>query len=88
MAELREVRGLSNVEVTSAHSCSDLIAAMMRPRLPRFTSKSEDDDQKLDLFKQPKESFPMTEAQRFQFDRDWGFKSKLFYLHSACCARE
>lgn len=78
MAELREVRGLSHVEVTSDHDCSDLIAAMMRPRLPRFTLNLEDDDQKLDLFKQPKESFPMTEAQRLQFDTDWGFKSKYF----------
>lgn len=71
MAKLREVRGLSHVEVTSAYDCSDLIAAMMRQRLPRFTSKSEDDDQNLELFKQPKESFPNTEAQRLLFDTDW-----------------
>ena len=75
MAALREVRGLSHVEITSSFDCSDLIAAMMRPRLARNTPKSKDDD-KLDLFKQPKERFPKSEAQRLRIGMNWTFGTK------------
>lgn len=77
MAALREVRGLSHVEITSSHDCSDLIAAMMRPRLGRYASKSKDDDEKVDLFKQPRERFPKTEAQRLRIGMNWTFGTKL-----------
>lgn len=81
MAALREVRGLSHVEITSSYDCSDLIADMMRPRLARHTFK--DLDTKVDLFKQPKERFPKTEAQRLRIGMNWTFGTK----HCSYCPK-
>lgn len=75
MAALREVRGLSHVEITSSYDCSDLITSMMRPRLSRYSLKAT--DKKFDLFKQPREVFPKTEAQRLRIGMNWTFGTTL-----------
>lgn len=75
MAALREVRGLSHVEITSSHDCSDLIASMTRPRLSRYTLKAT--DKEVEFFKQPREHFPKTEAQRLRIGMNWMFGTTL-----------
>lgn len=75
IAALREVRGLSRVEITSSYDCSDLIAAMMRPRLSRYTLKAT--DKVVELFKPPREIFPKTEAQRLRIAMNWTFGTTL-----------
>lgn len=71
MAALREVRGLSHVEITASFDCSDIINAMMRPRIVRYASGSKNDDEKVDLLKQPRERFPKTEAERLKVGMNW-----------------
>lgn len=58
------------MEITSSYDCSDLIAAMKRPRLARYTLKSVD-NKEIDLFKQPRERLPKTEAQNLKIDMNW-----------------
>lgn len=79
LAALREVRGLSHVELTSSVDCSGLIAAMMRPRIGRYAaSESKDGDSKNTdlLLKRPRERFPKTEAERLEIGMNWTFGTK------------
>lgn len=71
MAALREVRGLSHVEITASFDCSEIINDMMRPRIVRYASGSKNDDEKVDLLKQPRERFPKTEAERLKVGMNW-----------------
>lgn len=64
------------MEITSRYDCSDLIAAMMRPRLARYASKLSD-NKEVDLFKQPRERFLKTEEQRLIIGMNWTFGTKL-----------
>lgn len=75
IAALREVRGLSHVEITPSPVYPDLVAAMMRPRLPRYTLKAN--DRQVNLFKQPRENFPKTEAQRLRIDMNWKYETSM-----------